>query len=120
MPAAWTRAPEPDRGFMTYADLVLDLTLAFHHTAQDDRDQAATALARLRETTRDGDCAHYRTPAHFMAGPPPKTPPQRTGPTAPSTYGIDGAPRPHPAHAPARPALMTTGSGAPPVRVDGT
>ncbi|MFF1628464.1 hypothetical protein [Streptomyces sp. NPDC058272] len=55
---------------LTYADLTLDLALAFHHAVCDDHDQAARAITRLRENTRGGNCAYYSDIAHFMAGLP--------------------------------------------------
>ena len=53
---------------MTYAELTLDLTLAFHHAVRDDQYQVAMTIARLRENTRGCDFAHYSDMAAFMAG----------------------------------------------------
>ncbi|MFI8348042.1 hypothetical protein [Streptomyces sp. NPDC085596] len=55
---------------ITYAELALDLTLAFHHAIRNDQDQAAATIARLRENTLDGDYAYYSDLAAFMADLP--------------------------------------------------
>ncbi|MFE1028569.1 hypothetical protein ACFW5I_29095 [Streptomyces sp. NPDC058818] len=55
---------------MTYAELALDLALAFHHAVRDDQDQVAATIARLRENTRGGDFAYYSDIAAFVAGLP--------------------------------------------------
>lgn len=55
---------------VTYAELVLDLALAFHHAVRDDQDQVAATIARLRENIRGGDFACYGDIVSFMAGLP--------------------------------------------------
>jgi hypothetical protein len=55
---------------VTYAELALDLALAFHHAVRDDQEQVAMMIARLRENTRGGDFAYYSDIAHFMADLP--------------------------------------------------
>ncbi|MFC7900233.1 hypothetical protein ACFUV1_08760 [Streptomyces griseoincarnatus] len=55
---------------MTYAELVLDLALAFHHAVRDDQDQVAATITRLRENTRGGDFTCYGDIVAFMAGLP--------------------------------------------------
>ncbi|MFI5808642.1 ATP/GTP-binding protein [Streptomyces sp. NPDC051561] len=55
---------------VTYAELALDLALAFHHAVQGDQDQVTATIARLRENTRDGDFAYYSDIAAFMAALP--------------------------------------------------
>jgi hypothetical protein len=58
---------------VTYAELALDLALAFHHAVRNDQDQVA-AIARLRENTRGGDFAYYSDIAVFMADMAPAHP----------------------------------------------
>ncbi|MDX3208467.1 tetratricopeptide repeat protein, partial [Streptomyces scabiei] len=71
---------------VTYAELALDLTLAFHHAVRGADPQTAAAIARLRENTRGGDYAYYSDIAHFMAGLPVETPSTaRWGDGAPAT-----------------------------------
>lgn len=55
---------------VTYAELALDLALAFHHAIRDDQDQVAMTIARLHENTRSGDYAYYSDIAAFMADLP--------------------------------------------------
>ncbi|MGW1619938.1 ATP/GTP-binding protein [Streptomyces sp. NPDC002172] len=59
---------------VTYLQLALDLTLAFHHAVRDDHEQAAATIARLRENTRGGDFAYYSDIAAFMTGAAPAHP----------------------------------------------
>ncbi|MEH0575002.1 MULTISPECIES: hypothetical protein [Streptomyces] len=69
---------------VTYAELALDLVLAFHHAVRDDQDQLATTIARLCENTRGGDFASYSDIAAFISGLPL--------PQASSTRWIDDEP----------------------------
>ncbi|MDX3589100.1 ATP/GTP-binding protein [Streptomyces europaeiscabiei] len=62
---------------LTYAELTLDLALAFHHAVRDGHDQAAVAIARLRENTRSGDYTYYIDIAAFMDGQPAQVSPVR-------------------------------------------
>jgi hypothetical protein len=55
---------------VTYAELALDLALAFHHAVRDDHDDLTATIARLRENTRSGDYAYYSDIAAFMADLP--------------------------------------------------
>ncbi|MGW9400642.1 hypothetical protein [Streptomyces sp. NPDC055642] len=55
---------------VTYAELALDLALAFHHAVRNDQDQVAATVARLRENTRGGDFAYYSNIVAFMADLP--------------------------------------------------
>ncbi|MDQ1013530.1 tetratricopeptide repeat protein [Streptomyces afghaniensis] len=59
---------------VTYAELALDLALAFHQAVRDDQDQVAMTIARLQENTRGGDFAYYSDIAAFMAGLVPAHP----------------------------------------------
>ncbi|MER7183246.1 ATP/GTP-binding protein, partial [Streptomyces hyaluromycini] len=52
---------------VTYLELALDLTLAFHHAVRDDHDQAAAAVARIQANTTGGDYAYYADIACYMA-----------------------------------------------------
>ncbi|WP_052715416.1 tetratricopeptide repeat protein [Streptomyces avermitilis] len=69
---------------VTYTELALDLTLAFHHAVRNDQDQVATTIAWLRENTRSGAFPYYSEIAAFMAGLPL--------PQASSTRWIDDEP----------------------------
>jgi hypothetical protein len=55
---------------LAYAELTLDLVLAFHHAARDDQAQVTAVIARLRENTRSGDYAYYSDIAAFMGDLP--------------------------------------------------
>jgi hypothetical protein len=59
---------------VTYTELALDLTLAFHHAVRNDQNQVAATIARLRENTRGGDFGYYSDIAAFMAGTAPAHP----------------------------------------------
>ncbi|WP_327349045.1 hypothetical protein [Streptomyces europaeiscabiei] len=54
---------------LAYAELTLDLALAFHHAVRDDHAQVAAVIARLREDTRS-DYAYYSYIAAFMGDLP--------------------------------------------------
>ncbi|MER5200985.1 hypothetical protein ACWD3J_46455 [Streptomyces sp. NPDC002755] len=68
---------------VTYAELALDLALAFHHAVRNDQDQVAATVARQRENTRGGDFAYYSDIVAFMADLPLEE--------ASPTHWIDGA-----------------------------
>ncbi|MFD8219731.1 hypothetical protein ACFV2U_40120 [Streptomyces sp. NPDC059697] len=55
---------------LTYAELALDLALAFRHAVRAAHDDLTDTIARLRENTRSGDYAYYSDIAHFMAALP--------------------------------------------------
>ncbi|MEU9291989.1 hypothetical protein AB0D57_47300 [Streptomyces sp. NPDC048275] len=58
---------ELDVAGLTSMTPTLELALAFHQAALEDRDGLSAAISRLRELTRDGDYAYYVDIAHFMA-----------------------------------------------------
>ena len=53
---------------------LLELALAFHHTARDEQDDLTAAITRLRQATADGDFAYYADIAHYLADRPLPTP----------------------------------------------
>ncbi|MDX3129606.1 ATP/GTP-binding protein [Streptomyces europaeiscabiei] len=62
---------------LTYAELTLDLALAFHHAVRNDHDQVAATIARLRENTHSGDYTYYCDIAAYMDGQPAESSPAR-------------------------------------------
>ncbi|WP_329375248.1 hypothetical protein [Streptomyces sp. NBC_01483] len=55
---------------LTYAELTLDLALAFHHAVRGTDVLVAATIARLRENTRSGNYAYYSDIAAFMGDLP--------------------------------------------------
>ncbi|MCX4597541.1 hypothetical protein OG819_50665 [Streptomyces sp. NBC_01549] len=69
---------------LTYAELTLDLALAFRHAVRADHDQVDASIPRLHAATRGGDYAYYAGIVHFMAGLPLEV--------ASAAWWIDGEP----------------------------
>ncbi|MEU1555627.1 hypothetical protein ABZ517_23330 [Streptomyces scabiei] len=77
---------------VTYAELALDLALAFHHAVRDDQDQVAATIVRLLENTRGGDFAYYSDIAASWATCPLRKSHRPAGSTAGRPCPSAGAP----------------------------